>query len=169
MEDTFENNDSKENESFDVNSEEFDEYLDEEIDVGFDEDFDDDFDEDLDVGFDEDPDEDLDEDLDEDIEKVDILDILLDEENHEPVTMYDSKGQKFIFDQVSIIPHERNGEEVLYAILKPITPIPGVKDDEDIVFYVDEDSDGEAVLKVEVDEVIADKVFDKYYDLLDEA
>lgn len=29
MEDIFENNDSKENESFDVNSEKFDEYLDE--------------------------------------------------------------------------------------------------------------------------------------------
>lgn len=154
MKDIFETNDGKENEYRDVNSEMFDEELDEEIDVGFDEEFD----EELDAEPDENPDE--------DIEKVDILDILLDEENHEPITMYDSKGDKIVFEQVAIIPHERNGEEALYVILKPMTPIPGVKDDEAIAFYVDEDSDGDAILKVEDNEAIAEEVFDKYYELL---
>lgn len=126
MKDSFETNDTKEDQVLDVDSEE----------------------------------------LEEDSENIDILEVLLDEENCAPLTMYNSKGQKTVFEQVAVIPHERNGEEAIYAILKPITPIPGVKDDEVIVFYVDEDRDGEAVLMVEEDQTIMKEVFDKYCGLL---
>lgn len=45
----------------------------------------------------------------------------------------------------------------------------GVADDEAIVFVVEYDEDGNSYLVVETNEEIAIKVFDKYYQLLDEA
>ena len=44
-----------------------------------------------------------------------------------------------------------------------------IADDEAIVFLVDTDDDGNSVIKIEEDEEIAIAVFDKYYDLLEEA
>ncbi len=100
-----------------------------------------------------------------DQEAVNILDILLDENNDKPITLYDENDKAVKFDQVAIIPME----EQLYAILKPIDEMEGVADDEAIVFLVEEDEDGDAELVVETDEAKAMKVFDEYYKLLDEA
>ena len=98
-------------------------------------------------------------------ENVSILDILLDEDNEEPITLYDESDKPVKFDQVAIIPLD----EKLYAILKPIDEMDGVADDEAIVFAVTEDSEGETVLEIETDEPIAIRVFDEYYKLLDNA
>ena len=85
-------------------------------------------------------------------ENVSILDILLDEDNEEPITLYDESDKPVKFDQVAIIPLD----EKLYAILKPIDEMEGVADDEAIVFAV-------------TDEPVAIRVFDEYYKLLDNA
>lgn len=98
-------------------------------------------------------------------EIVNILDVLLDENNDSPITLYDENDKPVKFDQVAIIPMN----EQLYAILKPIDEMEGVEDDEAIVFLVEEDEDGDAELVVETDEAKAIKVFDEYYKLLDEA
>ncbi len=97
-------------------------------------------------------------------QELDILDILLDEDNEDPVTLYDEKNKAFKFDQVAIIPQDGK----LYAILKPIDEIPGVADDEAIVFAINEKENGETSLVVETDESTAMRVFDEYYKLLDE-
>ena len=97
-------------------------------------------------------------------EVVDILDLLLDEENTEPISLFDENEKEVKFEQVAIIPE---GEKI-YAILKPIDEMEGVADDEAIVFVVDYDKDGNSFLVVETNEEIAIKVFDKYYQLLDE-
>ena len=97
-------------------------------------------------------------------EIVDILDLLLDEENSEPISLFDENDKEVKFEQVAIIPE---GEKI-YAILKPIDEMEGVADDEAIVFVVDYDNDGNSFLAVETNEEIAIKVFDKYYQLLDE-
>ena len=97
-------------------------------------------------------------------EVVDILDLLLDEENTEPISLFDENEKEVKFEQVAIIPE---GEKI-YAILKPIDEMDGVADDEAIVFVVDYDNDGNSFLAVETNEEIAIKVFDKYYQLLDE-
>ena len=95
-----------------------------------------------------------------------ILDILLDEDNEDPITLYDENDKPIKFDQVAIIPLE----EKLYAILKPIDEMEGVADDEAIVFYVNEDHEsGETTLEIETDEPTAILVFDEYYKLLDKA
>lgn len=101
----------------------------------------------------------------EEIVKVDLLDVLLDENNTAPLYMTDEKGKQLKFDQVAVIPY---GEDLLYCILKPITKIDGIADDEAIVFRVDEDANGNATLVVEEDEKIAISVFDQYYSLVEE-
>ena len=98
-------------------------------------------------------------------EAVDIVDILLDEDNEDPITLYDENDKAVKFDQVAVIPLNNN----LYAILKPIDEMEGVADDEAIVFAVKQDKDGESVLEIETDEPTAIKVFDEYYKLLDKA
>ena len=58
-------------------------------------------------------------------ENLGILDILLDEDNEDPITLYDENDKPVRFDQVAIIPMD----EKLYAILKPIDEMEGVADD----------------------------------------
>ncbi len=98
-------------------------------------------------------------------EELDILDILLDENNDEPISLFDEDDKEIQFEQVAIIPENDN----IYAILKPIDDIDGVNDDEAIVFLVDYDENGNPYLVVEKDEPTAIKIFDKYYQLLDDA
>lgn len=99
------------------------------------------------------------------MEKVDILDVLLDETNKDPIVLVDDKGKKLSFEQVAIIPFN----EKVYCVLKPIDKIKDVQEDEAIVFYVDEREGEDSVLVVETDEKIAIQVFDEYYNLLDKA
>lgn len=96
-------------------------------------------------------------------EEIDILDILLDEDNEDPVTLFDENGKEYKFDQVAIIPLE----EKLFAILKPIDEIEGIADDEAVVFRIDEKPSGETALIVEQDEPLAMRVFEEYYKLID--
>lgn len=102
----------------------------------------------------------------EEIVKVDLLDVLLDENNTAPIYMYDESGKQLKFEQVAVIPY---GEDDLYCILKPLTKIDGIADDEAVVFRVDEDDNGEAILRVEDREEIAISVFDQYYNLIEES
>ncbi len=92
---------------------------------------------------------------------VDIYDVLLDEENKDPIVLVDGNGRKTAFEQIAVIPYN----EKLYCILKPVDKIENVADDEAIVFFVDEKGD-ENVLEVETDEITAMEVFEQYYDLL---
>lgn len=94
---------------------------------------------------------------------MDILDILLDKDNRQPISLTDGNGKNIIFEQVAVIPLRGN----LYCVLKPITQIEGISDDEAVVFRADEKC-GEIVLVVEEDELVAIDVFEKYYDLLEE-
>jgi len=96
---------------------------------------------------------------------VDIVDILLDENNKEPIVLIDDKGKKLSFEQIAVIPYN----DRIYAVLKPIDKIDNVQDDEAIVFFVHEEEGQEPVLMVETDEKTAIAVFDEYYNLLDEA
>lgn len=95
----------------------------------------------------------------------DIIDILLDEDNKDPILLTDEKGNKIAFEQVAVIPYDQK----IYCILKPIDHMDNVEDDEAIVFYVEEDLYGgnAPILRVEADELKAIDVFEKYYDLLD--
>ena len=100
----------------------------------------------------------------EEMERVNIVDVLLDDNNVENITMKTKEGETIEFMQVAVIPI---GEDDLYCILKPITEIEGMEEDEAIVFKVIEDAEGGSLV-VEQDEEIANKVFEEYYKLLEE-
>lgn len=98
---------------------------------------------------------------------MDLLEVLLDEDNREPIILMDEKGRMIEFEQVAVVPDHEN--EQLHVVLKPITEIEGIGDDEAIVFLVDFDEENNAVLRIEECEEVAIKVFEKYYELLEEA
>ena len=98
-------------------------------------------------------------------QQPDIIDILLDEDNKDPIVLVDGQGKKLCFEQIAVIPYNNK----IYCVLKPIDKIENVQDDEAIVFFVDEQEGKEPVLMVETDEKVAMDVFDEYYNLLDEA
>lgn len=105
----------------------------------------------------------------EQLKPLDILDVLLDQDNKDPIVLVDEAGKQLTFEQVAVIPYEVRKDKKLYCVLKPLDKIEGIGDDEAIVFVVDQDKDGNSIIKVEEDEEIAIAVFDKYYDLLEEA
>ena len=100
---------------------------------------------------------------------LDLLDVLLDQDNKEPIVLMDESGKQMTFEQVAVIPYEVRKEKRLYCVLKPLDKIEGIGDDEAIVFLVDTDDKGNSIIRIEEDEEIAIAVFDKYYDLLEEA
>ncbi len=100
-------------------------------------------------------------------EPIDLLDVLLDEDNCDPITLMDSTGKEMDFEQVAVIPHEIEGKRFLFVVLKPLDEIPGIADDEALVFRADTDVRGNTILTLEENESIAIDVFDKYYDLLE--
>lgn len=97
------------------------------------------------------------------LKDINVIDRLLDENDEEPVTLYDENDKETEFEQVAIIPLE----EKIYVILKPITKIEGVADDEGLVFVIEEIDDEDMLVLVDDDEII-NKVFDVYYQLLKE-
>ena len=102
----------------------------------------------------------------EELAPVDILDVLLDPDNKEPITLVDQDGRVLAFEQVAVIPHDKSGEKCLFAVLKPLDKIKGIADDEAIVFRVDIDDDGNSNIVVEEDEEVAIAVYNEYIELL---
>ncbi len=96
--------------------------------------------------------------------QIDILDVLLDEDNKDPIILMDGNGKKITFEQIAVIPHNNK----LYCVLRPIDKIDGIAEDEAIVFFVHEEEGKAPLLMVETDEKVAMDVFDEYYNLLDE-
>ena len=86
---------------------------------------------------------------------------LLEEDNTENIVLYDENNRPTEFEQIAVIPLE----EKIYVILKPVTPITGVGDDEALVFVIEE-IDDEDCLVICDDEDMVDRVFEEYYDLL---
>ena len=101
--------------------------------------------------------------------QLDLLDVLLDQDNKEPIVLMDENGKQMTFEQVAVIPYEVRKDNRLYCVLKPLDKIEGIGEDEAIVFLVDTDDQGNSIIKIEEDEEIAIAVFHKYYDLLEEA
>lgn len=99
--------------------------------------------------------------------QIDLLDVLLDKDNRDPIVLMDENGRSISFEQVAIIP--MHDVKLLYVVLKPIDRIDGIADDEAIVFLVVPDKNGNTILRVEEDEQICIAVFNMYYDMLEAA
>ena len=86
-----------------------------------------------------------------------LLDKLLDENNDEPITLLDDNDNKVDFARVAVIPYNCR----LYAILKPLTELPGVGDNDAFVFVLEEDDD-ECCLVAVSDRSTCAKVFEAF-------
>ena len=101
--------------------------------------------------------------VEQELSDFDILDVILDENNNEDLVLQNEEGRQIRFEQVAVIPYN----EKIYVILKPIDKLEGVEDDQAIVFLADE-TKRPTVLVPEQDETTAVKVFDEYYNLVEE-
>ena len=92
------------------------------------------------------------------------IDKNLDENNEDNIFLYDEDDNELEFEQEAVIPMDGS----VYVILVPVTPMDGVGEDEGVVFVIEEDEDGEAVLSLVIEDEIIDAVFDEYDGLLAE-
>lgn len=93
---------------------------------------------------------------------MDVLEMLLDENCNDNITLYDEDGEPMEFEQIAMIPIE----EDTYFILRPIG-MEELEDDLAFVFKLIESEDGAGIDLVDDDE-IADLVFEQYYALFEE-
>lgn len=91
----------------------------------------------------------------------DPIEMLLDENCTDPITLYGKNGEPMTFDQIALIPMEDRG---VYVILKPQED-DTLAEDEALVFEIMEDKDG-CYLEVTEDDETLDAVFEEYDALL---
>ena len=91
------------------------------------------------------------------------IDKLFDEENTEPIYLYDDNDNEIPFEQVAVIPLERTG--LLYAIMIPVTPMQGVGEGEGVLFVIDEINGS---IDIERDDATIDEVLSIYQTLIGE-
>ena len=96
-------------------------------------------------------------------EYVNPIDMILDPECEDNITLYDENNNPTEFEQVAVIPLD----EKVYVILKPVDEIPGVGEDEALVFVIEEIDDEDSLVLADNEEIV-DRVFEEYYKLLDE-
>lgn len=97
-------------------------------------------------------------------EQRNAIEAILDTEDNSSIILFDEKDNEIEFEQIAVIP----GKKCVYTVLKPVVLMEGVKDDEALVFILEEDANGEDTISVVTDEKIIEKVFKDYYKLLDE-
>lgn len=87
---------------------------------------------------------------------------LLDQNNADPIVLYNEEDEAVVFEQIAVIPYHG----ATYAILRPIAHMDGVADDEALTFVI---SEAQQALIIVEEDFIVDAVFEKYYALLDAA
>ena len=89
------------------------------------------------------------------------IDMLLDENNTDNIKLFNEDNQEVEFEQIALVPLE----ERTYAILKPVSEMEGLGENEALVFVIEEIDDEECLVIVEEDAII-DRVFEDYYQML---
>ncbi len=95
-------------------------------------------------------------------ENLSPIEKLLNEENTENITLYDSDDNQIEFEQIALIPLN----EKMYVILSPVSELPGIGEDEGLVFMIDENEDGDQYLALVEDGETVDAVFEIYESLI---
>ncbi len=100
-------------------------------------------------------------------EEKDLLDILLDRNNKELITLYDEDDVETVFEQVAVIPRKTKKGRDLYVVLRPMTEREDLDNEKVQIFRVEADDEGESMLCIEEDEKIRKYVYLQYLILLD--
>lgn len=99
-----------------------------------------------------------------DEKEMNQIEKILDENNEDNIILFDEDNNPVEFEQVAVIPMD----DSVYVILVPVTPMEGVGEDEGVVFVIEEDDEGEALLSLVVEDDVIDAVFNEYDSLLEE-
>ncbi|MBO5669197.1 MAG: DUF1292 domain-containing protein [Candidatus Methanomethylophilaceae archaeon] len=100
-------------------------------------------------------------------EYYNAVDQILDEDYVDNIFLYDDEADKDVeFEQVALIPIDDD----VYVILKPVTPVDGVGENEALAFRIDfaPTEEEEDILVVIDDDELVTRIFDEYYELLKE-
>lgn len=100
-----------------------------------------------------------------DDDEKDLLDILFDEDNTDPIVLQGGNGQKIAFEQVAVIPMK----ERAYCMLRPLEEVEGLSTEEGLIFYIDADNESGPRLELITDEKTIDEVYAVYSELVDDA
>lgn len=92
------------------------------------------------------------------------IDALYDEDNNDAIILMNEKGEEIPFEQIALIPQD----DKTYAILKPMIQFDGLGENEGLVFSIETNAEGMEYLALTVDEDIIDRVFDVYFELIEE-
>lgn len=98
------------------------------------------------------------------MEEKNPIDLLLSPENTDNIVLYDEEDKPTEFEQIAIIPLNNT----VYAILKPVEEMPGIAEDEAIVFEMVEDEENGDLLNVVSEEDVVNQVFEEYKKLVAE-
>lgn len=93
---------------------------------------------------------------------VSVTEAVLDPDNTDPIVLEDEDGNEYVYDQIATI--TLDGSDDTYAILEELDE-DGNGTNEGVVFRVDERKDRIDPVR---DRNIADKVFEKYFSLIEE-
>ena len=97
-------------------------------------------------------------------ERINPIDALFDEENYDPIILFNQKGEEISFEQIALIPLKGKS----YAILKPVIIMEGLKENEGLVFSIElNEETNEEFLLLTTNEEIIDEVFNEYEKLID--
>lgn len=97
-------------------------------------------------------------------QEISPIEQILDENNIDNIVLYNEKEEPFEFEQIAVIPLEQeDGSQKLYAILLPVTKLPGIGEDEAVTFELNEE---EGTIRICEDNAIIDKVLEEYEKLL---
>ena len=80
---------------------------------------------------------------------------------NETVTLYGADGNELKFKPVASVPLEGS----IYSVLAPLEPIPGMNDNQALVFEVKELEGGRAALNIVTDTAVVYRVFEAYGEL----
>ena len=98
------------------------------------------------------------------MDEMNQIEKILDENNEDNIILYDDENNAVEFEQLAVIPMD----DSVYVLLAPVTPMEGVGEDEAVVFVIEEDEDGEALLSLVIEDDVIDAVFGEYEALLEE-
>ncbi len=85
------------------------------------------------------------------------IEMILDSENTDNITLYDEEGDPIEFEQIAVVPYEGK----VYVLLSPVPEVDEDTEREAWIFVID-DLDGEEVLTLVAEDEIADQVFELY-------
>lgn len=76
----------------------------------------------------------------------------------EAVSLYDANGREMKFKKVASVPMDGT----MYAVLAPAEPVPGMNDNQALVFEVRELAGGKAALNIVTDLSVVCQVYEAY-------